>query len=274
MKFTYTKQTSKYIFKNFFFIFPFVLIPAFFLALSISSDSVSAVVKAFFEGNLSSWNFFDLFCAISVLNFGSIESTLSGLGGIIAILPCVALLMAFLEKHFRIGKRTYNGLWNKLNDNFMSTFLFGLLILVIYELWALIMAAMLFFMSLIPNAIVAYICIVLVFLALHVVFLYALGAIYLWLPCMQITGFPMVESLHYSYQLVAPLRWGIFAEQMYFLLFTEAVVCVCSIFLSHTLTFLLITTATISILFIYYFVRMQVIYFDRDHIERMDLKKY
>ena len=273
MKFTYIKQTSKYIFKNFLFIFPFVLIPAFFLALSVGGESLNHVLKAFFSGDFSSWNFYDLFCSISVLNFGSLQSTLSGLLGIVAIVPCVSFLMAFLEKHFRIGKRTYNGLWNKLNDNFMSTLLFGLLILTIYEIWALIMAAMLFLMSLFPT-IVAYVCVCVTFLALHVVFLYVLGMVYLWLPCMQITGFPMVESLQYSYQLVAPIKWGIFLEQMCFLLLTEAVVCLCSIFLVETWIFLLITTLSVSILLMYYFVRMEVVYFDRDRIERMDLKKY
>lgn len=274
MKLTYTVQTSKYILKNFLYIVPFALIPAFFLSLSVASDTMSAIVKAFFMGNLSAWNFVDLFRAISVLNFGSWQSTLSGFVGAVVIVPCVALLMAFLEKHMRIGKRTFNGLLSKLNDNFPSTFLFGALILVVYELWSVIAAAMLYFVSLIPNLPTAYVFIVLTFLGLHAVLLYVIGTVYLWMPCMQITGFPVLESLQYSYQLVAPVKWGIFAEQMYFLLFTEAVIGVCAVFLPNTFTFTLITTALIVVLLLYYLVRMEIVYFDRDHIERKDLKKY
>ena len=274
MKLTYTVQTSKYIWKNFLYIVPFALIPAFFLSFSVAGDAMSAVIKAFFTGELSAWNFSNLFRAISVLNFGSWESALSGFVGMIVIVPCVALLTAFLEKHMRIGKRTFNGLFSKLNDNFPSTFLFGIIILVVYELWSLIAAAMLYFMSLIPHAPTAYVLIVLVFLALHAVLLYGLGTIYLWLPCMQITGFPLMESLQHSYQLVLPVRWGIFAEQTYFLLFTEAVIGVCAVFLPESLVFTVITTALIVILLLYYIVRMEIVYFDRDHIERKDLKKY
>ena len=274
MKLTYTIETSRYIRKNFLYIFPFALIPAFFLSLSIASDAMSAILKGFFTGDLSAWSFPNLFRAISVFNFGSWQSALSGFVGLIVIVPCVALFMAFLEKHMRIGKRTFNGLWSKLNDNFPSTFLFGAVILAVYELWSLITAAMLYFTALIPNTIVVYIFIVLVFLALHTALLYGLGTIYLWLPCMQITGFPVLEALQHSYQLVIPVRWGIFAEQMYFLLFTEAAIGVCAVFLPDSWIFTLITTALILILLLYYFVRMEIVYFDRDHLDRIDLKKY
>lgn len=274
MKLTYTIQTNKYIWKNFLYIFPFALIPAFFLSLSIVSDTMSAVLQNFFTGNLSSWTFADLFRAISILNFGSWQSALSGIAGLLVIVPCVSLLMALLEKHMRIGKRTFNGLLSKLNDNFPSTFLYGAVVLVVYELWALITAAMLFLLSLIPHVITAYIFIVVAFLSLHAALLYVLGIIYLWLPCMQITGFPVLEALQHSYQLVLPVRWGIFAEQMCFLLFTETIIGVCAVFLPNSITFTLITTALILLLFLYYLVRMEVVYFGQEHLERMDLKKY
>ena len=144
--------------------------------------------------------------------------------------------------------------------------------MIAYEFWAIIAAATLYFVSLIPNLPTAYVFIVLVFLGLHAALLYGLDTVYLWLPCMQITGFPVMEALYYSHQLVTPVKWGIFVEQTSFLLFTEAVLGTCAVFLPTS--FRLLTTAAIAILFLYYFVRMEIVYFDRDHIERMDLKKY
>ncbi len=274
MKLVYTKQTNEYVLKNFLYIFPFALIPAFFMSLSLASEEMNAVTTAFFTGNFSVWNFLNVFHTISILNFSSWQSVLSGIVGLIAIVPCVALLTAFLEKHLRIGKRSLNGLWLKLNDNFASTFLYVGVILVIYELWAVILSAMLFFLSLIPNLPTAYVFIVLTFLASHFILLYALGTVYLWLPCMQITGFPVLEALQYSYQLVVPVRWGIFLEQISFVLFAEVVVGLCVVFVPNSFIFTLITTAIILVLLLYYIVRMQIIYFDRDNIQRMDLKKY
>lgn len=274
MKLIYTRQTNKYIVKNFLYIFPFVLIPALFLSLSLSNGEISAVLTAFFTGNLASWDFWEVFHAISVLNFASWKTILAGVAGVIVIVPCMALFTAFLEKHMRIGKRTFNGLFPKLNDNFTSTFLYTVLILAAYELWAVVLSALLYLLSMIPNLPTAYVFIVLVFLAGHVVLLYALGTIYLWLPCMQITGFPVLEALQYAHQLVVPVRWGIFFEQFTFLTLTETLISICAVFVTSDFVFTILTTALMAMSLMYYFVRMQTVYFDRDNIERMDLKKY
>ena len=194
--------------------------------------------------------------------------------GSIVIVPCVSLLMAFLEKHMRIGKRTLNGLWWKLNDYFMSTFVFGVVVLVAYELFALIVSSSMYLCALIPNLIVAYILIVSIFLGMHIVLMYTLGAIYLWLPCMQITGFPILESLQHAYQLVLPVRKGILTEQITFLLLAEALIGVCAVFLPDSMIFTMITTACMLLFFLYYFVRMEIVYFDRENLERADLRKY
>lgn len=274
MKFTYTRQTNKYILKNFLYIFPFALIPALFLSLSMANGEIKAVLTAFFTGNLASWNFMEVFHAISVLNFASWKTVLAGIAGTIVIVPCIALFTAFLEKHMRIGKRTFNGLLSKLNDNIASTFIYIALILVTYEIWSLLLAALLYLLSMIPNLPTAYVFIILVFLASHVVLLYALGTIYLWLPCMQITGFPVLEALQYAHQLVVPVRWVIFLEQFVFLLVAEITISLCSVFIPSDFIFTILMTALITILLMYYVVRMQTVYFDRDNIERMDLKKY
>ena len=269
----YTIRTTKYIFKNFFYILPFAVLPAFLLSLSLAGESIEKVLTATFTGKLSEWTFFDLFCAISVLNFGDWGSAVAGLLSIIAIFPCVALFMAFLEKHMRIGKRTFNGLLSKLNDNIPSTFGYGLLFLAIYEIWSLITAALLYCVSLISNLIAAYILLGIVFLAMHVLLLYTIGLIYLWLPCMQITGFPMLQALEYSHQLLTPVKWKILAGQLLALLGADALICVCVLFVPSGI-FTLITTILYVFLLLYYCVRMEIAYFDRDHIERADLRKY
>jgi hypothetical protein len=270
----YTVQTGRYIFKNFFYVVLFALFPALFLSISLAGEEISKVLKAIFIGNFSAWTFSDLFCAISVLNFSSWRSAITGIVGVVAIVPCVALLMAFLDKHLRFGKRTFNGLWSKLNDNFISTLGYTVLFLVIYEVWALLTSALLFFLSRIPSPIAVYIVGGLVYLAMHVVLLYAIDAIYLWLPCMQITGFPAVEALQYSHQLVTEVKWKILVGQLLFLLGTEGLLAACAWFLPETVVFTLWTTVLFTLLLLFYCVRMVIAYFDRDHIERADLRKY
>lgn len=269
----YTAQSSKYIFKNFLYLFPLAVLPAFFLALSTDKASIDCLVETLRGGALQEMHFHHVFRAISVLNFASWPAIVAGFISMLAIVVCVALMMALIEKHFRIGKRTFNGLFSKLNDYLPSTLWYGALLLVIYELWTLITSALIFSMSRITILPLAYALIALAFLGMHVVLIYLVGIIYLWLPCMQITGFRAIEALHYSYQLLAPVKWRILAGQFAFLLFVEAVVGALAVVVG-SVTFTVLTTLLYAILIMVYCVRMQIAYFDRDNIERADLRNY
>ena len=270
----YTVQSSKYVLKNFIYLFPFAILPAIFLAISTDEKAITGVITAFVEGRIGEWTFSELFKAISVLNFVGWESIVFGFVGIIVTIPCVALLMALLEKHMRIGKRTFNGLWGKLNDNFLSTAGVVLLVFAIYELWSLLLAAFMFFLSRITAKVIAYAFIVIVYLALHVLLLVGIGAIYLWLPCMQITGFRAVEALSYSYQLMAPLKIKLIVAQLLVLAVAEALICVCAIFLPIAIVFKTIAALLYAGMLMIYCVRMQAVYFACDQIERADMAKY
>ncbi len=270
----YTVQSTKYVFKNILYLFPFAILPALFLSLSTDQFAVSGVVKAFFTGHIHDWSFTAIFRAISVLNFASWQAIVFGLVGIIVIVPCVALMMALLEKHMRIGKRTFNGLWGKLNDNFISTCGCVILILAIYEIWTLLISAFMFLFSRITLLPLAYVFIVLTFIVFHVLLVVAVSTIYLWLPCMQITGFRAFEALGYSYHLMGQIKGRIIAAQLFILMIVEALLCACAVFVTAGLAFSIITAVLYAGVLMIFCVRMQIVYFDRDHIERADLVKY
>ncbi len=269
----YTIQSTKYVCKNFFYLFPLVILPALFLSISTDQKAIYSVLAAIGKGNIQDWTFTNLFRAISVLNFGSWQSIVFGLVGIIAIVPCVALLMAMLEKHMRIGKRTFNGLWGKLNDNFLSTCGYFVLILAIYEVWTLLLTSILFLVSRIPLAALSYTFSTIIFLAFHVLLLVVISVFYLWLPCAQITGFRAYEALQYSYHLMGEIKAKIIAVQASILLVVEGLICLCAMLLPTGIVFNLFVAAFYVAVLLIYCVRMQIVYFDRDHIEREDLPK-
>ena len=269
----YTLKSTKYIAKNFIYLIPFAIIPAFFCALSVDGEAIFCAMESFVKGTLTEWHFFHLFRAVSIFNFSSLETSIGGLLAIPVIILCTALLLALLDKHMRFGKRTYNGIFSKLNDNFVSTCGYVVLLLVMYEVWALITSAFLFFFSRIPIAWLAYTLVGVSFIFMHVVLIYAISFIYLWLPCMQITGFKANEALYYSHQLMVPIKWKILFSQVFILLATEALVTVCACFISGILFHVLVTLFC-SALILVYCVRMMTVYFDRDNIERADLMKY
>lgn len=266
----YTVQSTKYVLKNFFYIFPFAVLPAFFLSLSTDEEALISVLSAMFNGEISKWSFSELFRSISILSFSTWEAVIFGILGILVLVVCVALMMALLDKHFRFGKRTFNGVLSKLNDNFVSTCGYVFLLFIIYEFWSLVTAAFLFLASSILVPVLAYILAVVFFIAFHVLLLYGIGMIYLWLPCMQITGFRAFEALRYSQQLVAPVKWRIILGQIIFLFGTETLIGLCALFLSNSVIFTVLTTFLYAVLIMLYCVRMQITYFDRDSLERED----
>lgn len=270
----YTIQACKYVIKNFFYVLPFVILPALFFSVSTDEEAIKCLMETLIAGDFSELHFSHIFQAISILNFSSWKAIGSGIVGIIALVFCVALLMAMLEKHMRIGKRTFNGVFSKLNDNLISTCGYALLLLVIYEIWTLLTSALLFLISRFAVGALAYILCALVYLGMHVVLLYAISVIYLWLPCMQITGFKAAEALYYSNRLANPVKWKILLGQMLFLLCTETTLCLCVLFAPSPVLLTVLTTAFYAALIMVYCVRMQVAYFDLDNIERADLTRY
>jgi len=270
----YTKQSCNYILKNFFYIFPLTILPAFLLSLSTDEVAIQCFVETVIRGDLMNLHFDHIFCAVSVLNFGSWESVIFGLLSIVGIIVFMAILMAFLEKHMRIGKRTFNGIFSKLNDNFISTACVVFIVLAMYEIWSLILTALLFLVTRLQVTVLSYVFGAIVYIAMHVLLIYLVSTIYLWLPCMQITGFKLLEALNYSYNLVASIQWGILIGQLMFLFCTEAIMCLCVMLSPSSLIFTIVTTALFAILIMIFCVRMEIVYFDRDNIDRADIKRY
>lgn len=268
----YTVQSTKYIARNFFYLLPFAVLPALLFTLSMDVESMQCVIDTLFQGKISELHFHHLFRAVSVLNFGSPQSVVFGLLAIVGIIVCVALMLALIEKHFRIGKRTFNGVFSRLNDNFISTCGYGFILLAVYEIWCLLTTALLYAVVRISVLPLAYGLGILAFLTMHVLLIYGVSAIYLWLPCMQITGFKAVEALKYSYQLVRPVKYGILVGQLVCLLVAEAIICASAYFVGNYLTFIVVTTLIFAIVLMVYCVRMELAYFDRDHLGRADIK--
>ncbi len=271
---SYTIQSGKYIFKNFLYLLPFTLLPAFFLSLSLAEEEIKCVVETLVSGNIGNLHFYHLFSAISVLNFASWESIVYGIIGIAVLIACVSILMALLEKHMRIGKRSFRGIFSKLNDNLLPTLGYAFIVLIIYEVWSLLTAALILLVAQIPVVWLAYTFACILFIAAHIALIYLLGLLYLWLPCMQITGFRALEAFQYSYHLMAPVRWGILAVQAILLFAVEGVICACACIVTDGVMFSILTTAVYALLIMVYCVRMEIVYFDRENIERADKKRY
>ena len=184
--------------------------------------------------------------------------------------------MTFLEKHLRIGKRTYNGIFSRLNDNLSSTIVYVALLIGVYELWALVTATLLFLMSRLTVSTLLYVLLALVTVSMHAVLVWLVGFVYLWLPCMQITGFRALEALVYVNRISSThSKLKIFSAQMFVLLLAELIISACGYFFAESfLVFTIVTTGAFAIMIMIYCVRMEIAYFHVDHLERADIRLY
>ncbi len=270
----YTAQTIKYNVKNLLYVFPLVILPAFFLSLTLARADVQSVAQKVQEGSFSTITFWELFHSLTIFNFASWGTVAAGLLGVLSLVVCVSLVMAFTDKHMRFGKRTFNGLFAKLNDNLLSTFGFTMLMVILYEIWTLLLTAVLQLSFLLPSVAV-YVVAPLIVLAMHVALTYAISLIYLWLPCMQITGFRTFEALRYGFLLCEPIQGNIIWVQALSMVVAEAAIVAATLLLPSVLVAsVVVATMLYAVLILQFCVRMQIVYFDRAQIERADLKKY
>jgi len=270
----YTLKTIQYNTKNFFYVFPLVIIPAFLLSFTLAREEVFAIVEKLHNGEYAAISFTEIFQAVSLFNFAGWDTVLAGLFGFVALVVFCALLMAFTDKHMRFGKRTFNGLLGKLNDNLLSTFGFAVLLFTVYEVWTILLSAF-FKVALSLDGTALYIAAPLIWLLMHVVLTYAISFVYLWLPCMQITGFRTFEALRYAFILCEPIQWRLVISQTLSLFVAEAAITAATLYVPGApIVSVLVATVCYAMVILQFCVRMQILYFDREQIERADLKKY
>ena len=269
-----TIQSTKYSIKNFIYLFPLCVIPAFFLSFTLAREEFFSVFEKFTQQSLNKLSFTEIFHVVSLFNFSSMPAVLGGLIGFIAIVLCVAMVMAFTDKHMRIGKRTFNGLFARLNDNLLSTFGVAFLLFVIYELWAVLSAAIFLLVAQLPF-IGACIALAALFVVLTFALLYMVASVYLWLPCMQITGFKAFEALRYSNILCEPIKGKLVVAQFIILFLSEILITVSVLCLPQMeVVSLIVATVLYALMIMIFCVRMQMCYLDRTQTERADLKTY
>ena len=257
----------KYIFKNLWFVLPFAIVPGIFLALSLDLDAVTSYIHALFSGN-PRVGFIEMFQTLSIIRVDGWLGVLFGICTVLSIVLFMSIMLALVEKHMRIGKRTFSGAFSHLGELLLKTLIVTFVYFVMYELWALIVSALFFVINSAHAVVLVYILDALVFLASTLVLLYVVTSFYLWFPCMQITGFRPFSAFVYAYRLVLKVRW-----KLVFALAISYSVALLVLFGASFLpvyVFRIIAFIVQTLLFLGFCVRMETAYFYTDKIDRED----
>ena len=262
----------KYIFENIWYVLPFAIVPGVFFALCVDFSAVSSLTHAFFAGN-PHVDFVTCFRAWSIMR---VDSWLGGIYSVCAFLACgifLALMLTFIEKHMRIGKRTLSGMFKQFMGLIASAFLVTFLYFLFYELWVVVLSAMLHLISVIHATALVYVLYITVVGGLVTLLLYLATLGYLFLPCRQITGFGIGNTFFYSYYLLTKVRGRLVLS----MLLSFAVLFALLIGLSFLpeYVFRLVAFVLYVVTFMSFTVRMETAYFTADKLDREDhLKSY
>lgn len=259
----------KYIIRNIWYVLSLAVLPAVFLSLSIDANAVGSVVRAYFTGD-PRMGFVECLRAWSFIRF---DSLLGGFYSLCAYFVCsvfMALLLTLVEKHLRIGKRTLSGVWTQFLYLLPSVLLAGALYVAIYEIWAVVLSAVLFVVSALPIVAMVYILGILVMGGAIYLLLYLVTVAYLFLPCKQNTGFRIYDSFLYSYRLMTRVRGKLILSMLLSYAVLFAATCASSLL---PVLYRILSIVIFALLFLSFGVRMETAYFDADKLDREDLLK-
>ena len=262
----------KYIFENIWYVLPFAIVPGVFLALCVDFSSLSTVVHGFFTGNPN----IDFVTCFRAWSFLRIDSWLGGIYTACAFLACaifLALILTFIEKHMRIGKRTLSGMLRQFASILPSAFLMTLCYFVFYEVWVVVLSALLHLVSALHSTAVVYILYILVLGLLTMLLVYLSTLAYLFLPCKQITGFGFGDAFLYAYYLLIKVRRPLLLSMLLSLVVLLAVFI--GISFLPVYIFRIVAVVLYLLAFMSFTVRMETTYFTADKLDREDrLKSY
>ncbi len=261
----------KYIFKNIWFLLPFAVVPAVFMSLSLDYQCVRSVWSDFFAGDPRA-EFLELFHALCFIRVESWLGLVYSILAVISVICLMALLLAFVEKHMRLGKRTLSGIGAQFVNNLPSVVFAVLVYLVIYEAWAVVLSAVMFAVSEISATATVYAADVIFIVIFAFVLIYLSTILYLWLPCRQMTGFRFFEAFLYSYRLMVGVRGKVLVS--FAISLTALFVLLCGCAFLPAAVFYIVGVAAFALLFLNFCVRMEAVYFETDKLDREDLLRH
>ena len=258
----------KYIFKNFWYILPFAILPALFLTLSLDYGAISDLLHMLFSGRPQG-DFVMLFRAFSLIRVDSALGAIYSALAVITVALFTTLIIAMAEKHMRIGKRTLGGIATQFGNLILPVFCVTILYLIIFEVWAVVLSAVMFAISHIHSAAVVYLLYVLAFALITAILFYVCAMFYLWVPGIQMTCFKPYHAFVYSYRLMVGVRGKIVLS--FIISFAVFIVVMGgSVFLPE---YAFLPIGFIMFVFLYpsFCIRMETLYFYTDKIDREDL---
>lgn len=262
----FTGLALKFIYKNFFQLAVFAVIPAVLLSFYSSNSSLYVFLRDIFylDDPRNSYFYFSII---------SSENWLLTIGALILIGITISLIFAYLYRTMKVGGKSIKMPFIKLNETLVPVFLVFITFLVFFQLFALIATGTAYLLLMTKNPVLYRVLIPVSLILLYAILFFIILGLLMCIPIMLITGYRYRESISYSIKLSNGKLFKFF--------FACYVPLIITIILSALLNFLIDAVAlrlvigSICIMFIlmYYPSLMMTAYYDITGMNRLDVKR-
>ena len=259
----YIKSAISYIYKNFWYLFLFTLIPTVGLTFtadrSLSFNFLNDIIY------YKSYSFFQVYS-----DFSLIVGKFSLLRVLVLVLTVfiVAILLSVIERHMRIGKLNLRNNFSSINENIISVLLIGAILVIIVEIWAVLLSMLLIFLNMLFSGYVLYYICSFFILTGYAVLFAALPYLAIWICCRIITGYSFYDAFMYSVNLLSGRLKRVYTAFVLPILIFIFIIILTDYFANQL---------TVAVIYIqnqfycmYYLVLAFTVYFDLDKLERKD----
>lgn len=211
------QSTVSYVFRNFFYLLPFTLLPALLLAFSSSTvtnltpfDLLAEMGKSIYIGGYDITDFYsDVYSYLTFINIS--ERWWVWLLGILAAFFSLCCTFSAVERHMRLGVRQFTRALFYINDCFLPLLSYLLLIFVAGEFFSLVASGFILLVYTIGLSAtslfaVTAVIIVLQYLVFSVIFIFTICTV----PARLMERYRLNIAISYSAQLVGKSFFKIF----------------------------------------------------------------
>lgn len=268
-----TIKTLQYIWKRFFYLFPFVFIPAFVISI-LPTTASNFVVFDYLQNQFISAkhaNFNDIYLGITK------NSKIEMLYLLIVILTLVPLFIAtvtgLIQRDMRIGSFSYKAAFKQLNRSFVQTFLFIVILIIIVQIYLLFISIFCYLLKLFlfehPRLLMTLAIIVILLLTIAIVIVCSILSIAV--PDTIYTGRNYIDSMSCVILKSKGHRLDMIVSALIPTIFSYVVLYLTS-YLANKYLRVFISTIVVLINMLIMVTIMNVVFFDINNLERKDLE--
>lgn len=228
-----SKKTLPYLFRNFFHIVPFVIIPAILFGMATPQlAKAKLIADVLLNHNVAQEDIFErIIDAFSVMRFAS--GWIWALVGFVLVVFAINALLYKIDRHMHLGIMSNKGLFRNGLQSILTTFVFCLMGMFVIELMYLIIIGLLYFLQTYMSVEIFFAIALALYFIVDVAVGYLLTLSLCTLPAIHSERFSLNVAISYSISLMNREKKTIIWTTVTYVLSKVLLVVLCLLFANN-----------------------------------------